>query len=105
MSERLSFRIIAEARFEPDLDYGACCAKAVLAARKQSSYTDLQANWFGVLQHGTRMVGTISDGWHSFTIRWHLPRAGARCRAPGACSLRLGERPLEIAERMATGCA
>ena len=51
------------------------------------------------------MVGTISDGWHSFPIRWHLPRAGARCGAAGACSLRLGERPLEIAERMDTGCA
>ena len=44
-------------------------------------------------------------GWRGFTIRWHLSRAGAGCGAAGACSLRLGERPHRIAERMDTGCA
>ena len=46
-----------------------------------------------------------TDGRHSLTIRWHLPRVGAARVAARARALLVDQRPLGIAQRMFAGCA
>jgi hypothetical protein len=51
-------------------------------------------------------TGDVStDGRHSLTIRWHLPRVGAARVATRARPLPVDQRPLGIVHRMSAGCA
>src|SRR5207244_8431417 len=49
--------------------------------------------------------GGSTDGRHSPTIRWHLPRVGTARVAARARPLPVDQRPLGIAQRMFAGCA
>lgn len=50
-------------------------------------------------------AGGSTDGTHSLTIRWHLPRVGTARVAAWARPLPLDQRPLGIAQRTSAGCA